>query len=310
MIPIITIEGATATGKTQLALQIAERLDAEIISADSRQVYQYLDIGTAKPSASELAKVKHHLISIITPDQKYNAGLFSKQALEICHKLRSQNKIPIVCGGTGLYVKALLEGLFPADVHNHQVRLDLEKELQANGLEQLYAELANVDPFAAQKINCRDKQRILRALEVFKASGLPISQHWQKQNSQSELFPFKIYLTEERQILYKRINGRVEAMLKADLLEEIRSVLAKGYSWSDPGFNTVGYKEFQPYFEGSADLASCVHLAQQHTRNYAKRQLTWYRKCNFHLSEAYSSINLDNVLLLFKKHIENMSRGE
>lgn len=295
MIPVIIIEGPTASGKTDLALKLAEAYHTEIISADSRQVYKHLNIGTAKPDVNELGRVKHHLIDVITPDQSFNAGEFRKHALHIIRELHAKGQIPIVCGGTGLYIKALLEGLFIADIDTAIIRQQLEAELLCNGLGSLYSELREIDGAAAERISENDKQRILRALEVYRATGLTISEHWKKQERQQELHPFRILLQDDRKLLYNRIDKRILTMIEAGLINEINEIIALGYDWTDPGFNSVGYKEFRDYFAGEAELEDCIEAAQQHTRNYAKRQITWYRKCSFHLAETHSSIIIDNV---------------
>jgi tRNA dimethylallyltransferase len=307
MIPIIIIEGATASGKSALALEIAHRLSTEIISADSRQVYRYLNIGTAKPTHDELQSVKHHMIDIINPDLRFNAGLFIKKAASVIRSLNKQGKVPIICGGTGLYIKALLEGLFKADIHDPEIRDILNKDLAEKGLGLLYEELLHIDADAAAKISCNDRQRILRALEVHRVTGYPISEHWKKQSRESQYIPFRILLDEERTILYKRIDTRILAMVNAGLVDEIQAILAKGYQWSDPGFTSVGYKEFKPFFDQGKTLDVCLALAQQHTRNYAKRQITWYRKCSFNLAGTPSSIRLDSVEELIKQHFDRIT---
>ena len=306
MIPLIVIEGATATGKSQLAFDLALKLKTEIISADSRQVYRYLNIGTAKPSADLLNTVKHHLIDIIDPSRTYNAGLFVKQAENVIRELNIKGKIPIICGGTGLYVKSLLEGLFAIDDINPSIRQQLETELSVNGLESLYILLQDIDPLAASNIKPNDSQRILRALEVHRATGKTISEHWQNQKTKKTYAPYQICLQENRDVLYQRIDDRVDEMLQEGLLDEISAVLAKGYKWSDPGFNSVGYKEFQPFMEDTDTLHNCLKIAQQHTRNYAKRQMTWYRKCKFNLSEPLNSININNVLKSAESYFRNL----
>jgi tRNA dimethylallyltransferase len=304
MIPIIIIEGATATGKTALALKLAQMLNTEIISADSRQVYKYLNIGTAKPTQKELDEVKHHLIDIIKPDETFNAGLFSKKSDLIIRKLHKQGKIPIISGGTGLYVKALLDGLFKGDAYDSHIRQMLETQYTDYGIDLLYAELREVDTVTAERLSKNDKQRILRALEVYRTTGKPISQHWERQQTKSLYLPFRILLDEERDSIYKRIDARINAMVNAGLIEEISAILQYGYKWTDPGFNSVGYKEFKPYIEQGNGLSDCIKLAQQHTRNYAKRQATWYRKCSFNLAGTYSSINISSVEELIKYHFD------
>ncbi len=290
MIPVITIEGATASGKSALAIALAEALNTEIISADSRQVYRYLDIGTAKVTKEEQKRVKHHLIDIINPDETYNAGAFVKDASLIIEKLHSEGKIPVICGGTGLYIKALLKGLFFLPPLPQEIRQNLKQRLKEEGLAALYAELKSLDPLFADKISENDTQRILRGLEVAIGTGIPLSEHWQKQKSSCKYNAFRILIDIPRPELYQRINQRIEKMLAQGLLAEIENLFALGYDENSPGLNCLGYKEFLPYFKKEAGLEECILLAAQHQRNYAKRQVTWYRKGNFDLVISPSGI--------------------
>ncbi|HOM79401.1 MAG TPA: tRNA (adenosine(37)-N6)-dimethylallyltransferase MiaA [Candidatus Cloacimonas acidaminovorans] len=290
MIPVITIEGATASGKSALAIVLAEALNTEIISADSRQVYRYLDIGTAKVTKEEQKRVKHHLIDIINPDETYNAGAFVKDASLIIEKLHSEGKIPVICGGTGLYIKALLKGLFFLPPLPQEIRQNLKQRLKEEGLAALYAELKSLDPLFAEKISENDTQRILRGLEVAIGTGIPLSEHWQKQKSSCKYNAFRILIDIPRPELYQRINQRIEKMLAQGLLAEIENLFALGYDENSPGLNCLGYKEFLPYFKKEAGLEECILLAAQHQRNYAKRQVTWYRKGNFDLVISPSGI--------------------
>ncbi|HQF82096.1 MAG TPA: tRNA (adenosine(37)-N6)-dimethylallyltransferase MiaA, partial [Candidatus Syntrophosphaera thermopropionivorans] len=281
MIPLITLEGPTASGKTELAILLAKELGSEIISADSRQVYRYLDIGTAKPSVEQLQQVKHHLISIIDPSESYNAGRFCADAGNIIEDLNSRGIIPIVCGGTGLYVSSLLTGLFPEIKMDKDIRANLIKRMNQEGLASLFEELKKIDPDFAFRISSNDKQRILRGLEVYYATGIPITKHWKNQTSHNRYHTFRILLQPPREILYPRINNRIQQMIDSGLLNEIEHLFKLGYTPLSPGSNTLGYKEFLPYFLESAPLNQCISLAAQHTRNYAKRQYTWYRKYKF-----------------------------
>ena len=290
MIPVITIEGATASGKSALAIVLAEALNTEIISADSRQVYRYLDIGTAKVTKEEQKRVKHHLIDIINPDETYNAGAFVKDASLIIEKLHSEGKIPVICGGTGLYIKALLKGLFSLPPLPQEIRQNLKQRLKEEGLAALYAELKSLDPLFAEKISENDTQRILRGLEVAIGTGIPLSEHWQKQKSSCKYNAFRILIDIPRPELYQRINQRIEKMLAQGLLAEIENLFALGYDENSPGLNCLGYKEFLPYFKKEVGLEECILLAAQHQRNYAKRQVTWYRKGNFDLVISPSGI--------------------
>lgn len=295
-IPVLIIEGPTAAGKSQLALELAAKLQTEIISADSRQVYQYLDIGTAKPTDHEMAEVKHHLVNVISPVQTFNAGQFCQAALPIIDSLHAKGRIPVIAGGTGLYIKALLEGLFELEADTTEHRIMLQQEAEMLGMDGLYTQLKLIDAEAAAKINCKDKQRILRALEVYRATGIPMSEHWKQQSHYHRFRAYRILVNEERSVLYQRINQRVCTMLEKGLIAEIRALAERGISLTAPGFNSVGYKEFIPYLTGDVSLPECTQQAQQHTRNYAKRQYTWYRKCNFHLAEPLKEISINNVI--------------
>lgn len=296
MIPLLIIEGATASGKSSLALVLAEALQTEIISADSRQVYRLLDIGTAKVSQAELARVPHHLIDIIDPDQTFNAGLFVKAAENVIDRLSEQNKLSIVCGGTGLYIKALLEGIFEHGQLDPEIRDELRSRLRDEGAGELYLQLEKVDPLFASKISPSDSQRILRGLEIYLATGKTLSQHWSEQKRGSKYHTFRILIDLPRTELYARIDRRVRQMLDSGLIEEIRKVLGLGYSGSSPGLKTLGYKEFMPYLEGQDSLEECGSLTAQHTRNYAKRQVTWYRKCDFDLTITSPGISISSVI--------------
>ena len=293
---IITIEGPTGAGKSSLAIELAKALDTQIISSDSRQVYRYLDIGTAKVKQAQQKEIKHHLIDIINPDQSYNAGLFAADASAIIAKLRQEDKIPIICGGTGLYIRSLLEGLFQHPAIDTAIREGLRLRLHVEGLSELYSELSKLDPSFAQRIGPKDPQRTLRGLEIFQATGKTISQHWAEQNNKNAYNAFRILIMPPREQLYEKINLRLREMVEQGLPEEILSVLERGYSWDDPGLNSLGYKEFRPHFDGDASIAECAILAAQHHRNYAKRQSTWYRKVSFDLTIPSSCFNLSDVL--------------
>ncbi len=296
MIPIITLEGATASGKSALAVALAQRINAVIISADSRQVYRYLDIGTAKTTPEERKGVPHHLIDIIDPDESYNAGTFSKDAAKLIADLYSRKVIPIVCGGTGLYVKGLLQGLCELPMIAEELRSELRDRMHKVGLGAMYQDLKKLDPSFAGSISENDSQRILRGLEVAIGTGKTLSEHWRAQNHTSAYLPFRIFIDMPRSRLYSRINGRMSQMLKLGLVEEIRCLFQRGYTEVSPGLNSLGYKEFLPYIRENASLEACANLATQHHRNYAKRQLTWYRKCRFDLTFNPEEVNLSEII--------------
>ena len=301
MIPLIVIEGPTASGKTALAIELARRLDTEIISADSRQVYRHMDIGTAKPSSSELEAVPHHLISIIEPSQSYNVGLFCEDAGKVVERLHSQGRIPLVCGGTGMYVAGLLKGIFPQPEIPAQIRHNIRQRMAAEGPERMYGELREADPEFAGKISPNDRQRIQRGLEIWAATGISISEHWRRQEREQIYVAYRILLDPPRKELYARINRRMEQMLAAGLADEIKRLLELGYDEHSPGLSSLGYREFLPWLRNKVSLQDCTALAAQHSRNYAKRQYTWYRKHKFDLTLGSSEINISSVTELISR---------
>ena len=274
---VIIIVGPTCSGKTNLSLLLADRLNTEIISADSRQFYKYLDIGTAKPTADQLAEVKHHFINILNPDENYNVSRFENDALSIIKNLLTNSLIPIVVGGSGLYVKALIDGIFDSAGIDEEYRNLLLSKRKDFGNEFLYSELKKVDPESASKMLPQNWKRIIRALEVYHLTGKPISFHYSEHKRNFD-FQFKQYgLRWDRSTLYKNIENRVDEMLENGLIEETKSILEKGYDKNLNSLNTVGYKEILSYLENEIDLETAVRLIKRNTRRYAKRQLTWFR---------------------------------
>ncbi|MDD2649838.1 MAG: tRNA (adenosine(37)-N6)-dimethylallyltransferase MiaA [Candidatus Cloacimonadales bacterium] len=301
MIPLIIIQGPTGAGKSQVAIQLANIFDTEIISADSRQVYRYLDIGTAKASKIEQQNTKHHLIDIIYPDEKYSAGAFVNDAEKVIENLVHRQKIPIICGGTGMYIKALTDGIFEHQPIDEDIKTELQNTLNKNGLQNLYNHLQEIDPESASNIKPQDKQRIIRALEIILATGKSIREHWEEQKSYQKYKAFNIIVNHDREILYHRINERMDKMLTKGLINEIKTILDMGYSFDSFGLNSVGYKEFAPYFAGLSSLSDCIEFAKQHSRNYAKRQITWYKKIDFNFAFYGNLFNLSIVT----REIEN-----
>jgi len=295
-IPVIIIQGPTAVGKSKFALKLAEELNSSIISADSRQVYKFMNIGTAKPTEEDQKNIKHHLIDIVDPDEEYNAGAFSETAKELINELSAQNKIPIICGGTGFYIKALLEGLFKAPEIPIEIRQNLRKLAETKTTEYFFKKLKKIDPSSAQRINENDLNRILRALEIYETTGKTITQLWLEETENKVSFKtINIMITDERKELYERINKRVDMMVANGLLNELEDVISKGYKRTDPGLNTVGYKELFPYLDGEINLTDCIAKIKQNTRNFAKRQFTWYRKIEFDLTLDRNSIIFSNI---------------
>jgi tRNA dimethylallyltransferase len=271
------IVGPTAVGKTALSLLIAEKRAVEIISADSRQIYRYMDIGTAKVSPEVRRQIPHHFIDICLPDEYYSAGMFGKQARQTVEEIVRRGKIPLVVGGSGFYIRALVDGIFELDARDAAVRQQLEARLSEEGLASLYAELQKADPAYAAKISHNDRQRILRSLEVFYVTGKPFS-FWHEQKPEPAPFETVFWgLTAERTTLYRRINERVLRMLQEGLEEEVRGLLEMGYSPELNALNTVGYKEMIDYLNGKISRETMIERIQRNSRRYAKRQLTWFR---------------------------------
>lgn len=274
---IIFIVGPTAIGKSDIALSLAKQINAEIISCDSMQIYKGMDIITSKPTLSQRKKVQHHLLDIVKPNSEYNVSLFRTQALKKIKQVHKIKKIPLLVGGTGLYMTVLVDGIFKDQANDEAIRSRLFQQANLLGRQYLYERLQNVDPAAAQKIHPHDLKRIIRALEVYQITGKPISvlQKTRKGLSQDyNLFMFCLNM--ERVLLYQRIDERVEKMFRQGLVAEVKRLL--GFSLGRTAGYAIGIKEVKGYLQGSYDLAESKRLMQRNTRLYAKRQLTWFRK--------------------------------
>lgn len=262
-----------------MAIHVAERLGGEIISADSRQIYKHLDIGTAKPTPEQRQRIPHHLIDIIEPDQRFTAAEYGDLARNTLREVFQREKTPIVCGGAGLYLRAVTEGFFDGPAADPEIRQRLESSADQKGLGALYRQLVQSDPEAAQRINPNDKLRIIRSLEVLQICGKPLSLLQKEGRYPPKEFDFiKVGLIEERQELYKKIERRVDTMIEEGLLEEVRSLTARGYDRELAPFKTVGYQEIFDHLEGKYSLERATELVKRNTRRYAKRQLTWFNK--------------------------------
>lgn len=279
-ISAICLMGPTATGKTQLALALAKRLPCEIISVDSAMIYQGMDIGTAKPSLAEQAEVRHHLIDILDPKQSYSAAQFSQDANGIIKAVINRGKLPLLVGGTMLYFHALQQGLADLPDANPDIRAQLNKQLSQNGLPYLYERLQQVDAQAASKIHPHDPQRILRALEVFEATGTTISSYWQQSTPPSDVvFNNVVLMPRERESLHTAIAERFYTMLNQGFIDEVKQLYARDDLSPDlPALKTVGYRQALAYLAGELDYQSMQNNAIVATRRLAKRQMTWLRQ--------------------------------
>jgi tRNA dimethylallyltransferase len=274
---VLAIVGPTASGKTILSILLAEKLHAEIISADSRQIYKYLNIGTAKPTPEDLHRVHHHFIDILDPDQEYNAADYGLQVRSKIEKLLKQEIHPILVGGSGLYVRAVIDGFFKGPGKDSEIREQLEKEAQRFGAEMLFEKLKRIDPDSAAKMDASKVRRVIRALEVYYTTGKSISDLHSTQESRAPFDVLQYAFEWERKTLYERINHRIDEMIENGLVEEVRELKARGYLSGMNALNTVGYKETFDFIEGNLTKEEMVRLIKQNSRRYAKRQLTWFR---------------------------------
>ncbi|MCS7027128.1 MAG: tRNA (adenosine(37)-N6)-dimethylallyltransferase MiaA [Bacteroidia bacterium] len=274
---LICIVGPTAVGKTALSIELAQYYKTEILSFDSRQIYKELNIGTAKPTVQERKGIPHHFIDELSITQKFSAGEFQQQSTARLESLFQKYNVVIAVGGTGLYLKALLEGLDIFPQIDLQVRQTLQDRYQKEGLKNLVAELACLDPITYQNIDKHNPRRVLRALEVCLQTGKPYSSFLAKKNIKHNFKIIKIGLNLPRQELYTRINARVLRMIEKGLISEVQNLIDQNVDFSLNSLNTVGYKEIYAYLHQQYDLDTAIDLIQQNTRRYAKRQLTWFR---------------------------------
>ncbi len=276
---LLVIVGPTAVGKTEIAIKVAQRLDGEIISADSMQIYRGMNIGTAKPTLEEQAGILHHMIDIVDPGEPFSVADYQKMAREKIKEVADRGRLPILAGGTGLYVRAVIDpyNFIPANT-DWDLRSRLRQQARELGLEALYNRLSEVDPVAAERIHPNDERRIIRALEVYQTTGQPLSFWEQQPDEQRPIYDLiMIGLHRPRPELYDRINRRVDLMLEHGLLEEAQNLLAQGLDEKFIANQAIGYKEFFAYLRGEESLAEATEKLKQGTRRYAKRQLTWFR---------------------------------
>jgi tRNA dimethylallyltransferase len=275
---ILVLIGPTASGKTAVSLPLAERLGAEIISADSRQVYKFMDIGTAKPTPAERARVTHHFIDFLTPDQDYSAGEFGIRGRELIEEIFAHGHVPLVVGGAGLYVQSLVDGFFDGPPADPDLRTEITRRFETGGTEALLEELRSVDPEYAAAVDPTKPRRIIRALEVFHVTGVPISRLHQEQRIETKFSAQMFGLEWPRPELYARIEQRCEAMIAGGLLDEAEDLVRKGYNPALPALNTVGYAEAFAMRGGKISREEMLRLFARNSRRYAKRQMTWFRR--------------------------------
>jgi tRNA dimethylallyltransferase len=314
MRPLIVLVGPTAVGKTELTIRLASHFSAHIISADSMQIYRGMDIGTAKPTLEERKGIPHYLIDIVEPDQTFTVVDYQEHYNKVKSGLDEEEVLPILTGGTGLYIRAVTQGfIFPDPPPDPELRASLHREAETAGKEAVYQRLLEVDPVSAKKIHPNDLKRILRALEVTLSTGKPFSQ---LQKARRKVLPPNIIytgLTRDRKELYNRIDQRVEEMVKNGLLDEVSSLVRHGYGPELQSMQGLGYKELVPVIEGQSTLDGAIELIKKRTRNYAKRQGTWFRREPvenwFVLSEGKEEDCYKNILLYLEGRIRQVSNS-
>ena len=273
---LIAIVGPTAVGKSKLAIHLVQTLDGEIVSADSRQVYRYMDIGTAKPSLKERALVPHHLIDVVDPDEDFSLALYQEMAYRAVKEIQQRGRLALLVGGSGLYVRAVIRGLqIPQVPPDAELRRSLEEKAATEGYMALYEELKELDPDAAKNIDPRNIRRLIRAIEVCRLSGVPFSQL-----QGSEPTPFRslvLGLTTARDDLYRRIDSRVDRMMEQGLVEEVKALLERGYSLDLPSMSGLGYKQIGQYLRGEVKLPEAVQQIKYETHRFARHQYAWFR---------------------------------
>jgi tRNA dimethylallyltransferase len=294
--PVIALVGPTAVGKTRLALEIAKRVPVEIVSADSRAVYRWMDIGTAKATLEERAQAPHHLIDVVDPDETYSLALYQRHARAAISRIMGRGRTALLVGGAGLYVSAVCEGLGLPEVPPDPIfRQSLEQRAQTEGWRALQCELAQVDPVSAERIDPKNVRRVIRALEVFHATGRPFST-WQKPSPERALPCVMVGLQLERQALYARIDARIDTWMTTGFVEEVRGLLDRGFAPSLPSMSGLGYREIAEYVRGGVERETAVTRFKHATHQYARRQMTWFgARPNIHWFDA-ATASADAVL--------------
>ncbi|MBR3607354.1 MAG: tRNA (adenosine(37)-N6)-dimethylallyltransferase MiaA [Lachnospiraceae bacterium] len=277
---LIILTGPTAVGKTKLSLELAKKVGGEIISADSMQIYEMMDIGSAKIKKEEMQGIPHHLIDCISPSQEFNVVIFQKMALNAMEEIEKRNKIPIIVGGTGFYIQSVLYQIdFTPNEDQGEVRKELETLALTKGKEYLHEKLREVDPLSAREIHANNQKRVIRALEYYRLTGEPISKHNIEQRQKESPYDFSYFvLNDKRERLYQRIDQRVDEMVSQGLVEEVRALKNMGYDRSFVSMQGLGYKEILDYLEDKISLDEAVYRIKRDTRHFAKRQITWFKR--------------------------------
>ena len=277
---LIILAGPTASGKTSVSIDLAKRLNGEIISADSMQVYKYMDVGTAKISRGEMCGIKHHLIDVLDPKEDFNIVKFQNMVKIAIKEITKRGHLPIIVGGTGFYIQSIIYDIdFDNEEDNTSIREEIEREYESLGADYMYERLKKIDSISAQNIHKNNKKRIIRAIEYFMINNAPISSHNETQRNKISPYDFRFFvLNPPRDILYERINQRVDIMVEKGLLKEVKSLKQMGLSKHNISMQGIGYKEIIEYLEGDVSLETAIENIKQNTRHMAKRQVTWFKR--------------------------------
>lgn len=307
--PLIVIAGPTACGKTSLSIKLAKLIDAEIISGDSMQVYKYMDIGTAKATLDEMEDIKHYMIDELYPDEEFNVMVFQKKAKEYIKEIYKKNKVPILCGGTGFYINALVnDNNFMETNNNYELRNKLYKFAEEQGAEALHKRLKEIDPVSAKVIHYNNVKRVARAIEFFELTKTPISKHNEEEKKKTSPYNTAfIIINMDRQKLYARIEKRIDIMVENGLIEEVKKLLDMGYSENLVSMQGIGYKEIIPYVKGEISLENAITELKKATRHFAKRQITWFKRQTEGLWVDLSEKSEKEVLDMIVDYIKNLN---
>ena len=277
---LVAVVGPTASGKTRLAIEIAKRFNGEIVGADSMKIYKYMDIGTAKPTAEERAEAAHHMIDFLEPDVQYSVADYTKMAHEVIGEIASRGKLPVMCGGTGLYINSVVDDVTFGEIEtDYELRAELQRIAETEGTQKLLNMLGEFDPESAAKLHPNNQRRIVRAIEFYRTTGVTISAHQKMtKEKESRYEPVMLSVAWDRQELYDRINRRVDIMINDGLFDEVRELMDRGYTQRLNSMQGIGYKEVIDCIEGRMSYEETVELIKQSSRRYAKRQLTWFKR--------------------------------
>ena len=277
---LVILTGPTAVGKTKLSIELAKKIGGEIISADSAQVYKYMDIGSAKITPEEMEGIPHYLVDELEPKEEFNVVVFQQKTKQYMEEIYQRGHIPILVGGTGFYIQAVLYDInFSVDDDNHKIRESLEALAKEHGADYLHNELRKIDPKSAEAIHANNVKRVIRALEYYQLTGQPISEHNEEQRKNVSPYDFSYFvLNDHRDLLYQRIDQRVDEMVLHGLIEEVQALKKMGYDRSYVSMQALGYKEILSFLEGEISLEEAIYIIKRDTRHFAKRQITWFKR--------------------------------